>query len=366
MGGAASTNQSNIDTDFISQSYANCPSMQAENILEIASVQCDPNINCKTSTCSINQNSGVTDTCLINQLQQNTAQAISKMSADVQGGLGFQASTNVSDIVNQIQAKTMANCGNLSSTNYANIGNIASTACQFYFVQSATDQSACQIQQLQQLAANVQSTQDSLAKGATLAGILFGGGAGLIILVIVGVVAYSMFKGKKGKKGEQGGGSGCFELKYCWPLLIILILLLVVFYVCSRRRRPFTLYDIERFQDTVSNAKTIANAGRVPNDNDIQNGQPMIRAIGNKPIMANNTIGNGESNKRAIGNKPISRAIGNGPVLRESKRAIGNKPVVANRTENKSVARNLICNSNRFGNPELAYKELDQYYQTLC
>ncbi|RYE17214.1 MAG: hypothetical protein EOP45_16210, partial [Sphingobacteriaceae bacterium] len=174
MGATASTNKTSVEQDIVSQSYNSCPAITANNSVAMKNVTFAPNATCKDSNFDITQTAAVDATCLISALQQNTADAVSKLSATAQGGLGFSASTNVSDIKTQLTNKVENDCKSVSASNNADLTNVTITACNFRTIQNANAKSACQINSLQKSAASASTTADATATGLTLASFLTG------------------------------------------------------------------------------------------------------------------------------------------------------------------------------------------------
>lgn len=204
MGVGASTNKVTQENNIISSSYAKCPNVSVGNILDISNLIHKPNPACKKSSFVINQKAGVEADCLLNSMQKNLAETLSKQDAKVQGGLGFQFSTNVNNLKNQIETKLEASCGNRSTTNKANISDTYIGACDFKYVAEASDKSSCEINLLQDTSSKLINEQKAEAEGLTLASFLLGYGlfSGIIMLIIIIVVIVVIIKAAKGGAGK--------------------------------------------------------------------------------------------------------------------------------------------------------------------
>ena len=214
MGASVSTNTSAVNNDFSSQEYATCGNTVASNTIDIHSLKYTQPPGCPADSKGFlaQQTSAVKADCVIGILQQNVADTVSKMNADAQAGLGFAVSTDSSNISNQIKNKISASCGDKSSTNQASISDTEVTACNLAIIQDASAQSSCAINTLQAITSNVQSTQDTSAKGGSLFGDLFGGMPswiwiiiGIVVLLILAGAGFGLYRHFSGKKGKTTG-----------------------------------------------------------------------------------------------------------------------------------------------------------------
>lgn len=216
MGIGASSNSSSTYTNLTSEAFNSCPTVTASNVISIDNVKFQPDKLCYSPgqpqpEATINQNAGVNATCVITALQKSTSQLIAEQNAAVQGGLGFQYSSNSSDIETQITQKLTNSCGSQSSINAASVSDTIITACQWHFVENATVQESCQINELQNIANAVSQKQTASTKGASVLGSLFGSTGGIIITVFIGiaivvaviVVIVILSKQMKAKKAGQ-------------------------------------------------------------------------------------------------------------------------------------------------------------------
>lgn len=286
MGAQASSNVSVEENDLVTQSFNNCPKITASNSLDISNVKIDAgkNPNCKGGgDVTFDQSAGVDASCLIKSLQNTTSDSLSKLDAKTQGGLGFQASSNVNDIQNQIQQKLNNDCGHLSATNAAKISDTTITACNFHFVQNATARTSCQINSLQDMANKVSSQLTTDTSGLTLASFLFGNSIGiaiivavvLLVLVIVGVVIWAKFRKHGGIKAEVKIGGGFSDLFFApekffqtvyenkfYALFMLLAIVGIVYTIYHIRNnctsKQITMDDIGQWKDLLMEAEILA------------------------------------------------------------------------------------------------------------
>lgn len=212
MGAQASTNKTSTTNDLVTQAYNSCPNVSTSNSLVLKNVTHSPDpVLCagKDTGFSLNQTAAVDANCVITSLQQNAADAISKLDATAQGGLGFTASTNINDINTQITNQLNNQCGSLSASNTINGENLTVTACNFSAVQNASLKSMCQINALQKTATAATTTSASTATGLTLASFLTGYSPYIAIaivaavVIILGIWLYFKFGKKKSDSNED-------------------------------------------------------------------------------------------------------------------------------------------------------------------
>lgn len=197
MGAVASTNVVDPKLDLISTAYNQCPSVSVSNTITIDNVTFEPNDNCTDSEFLLKQNAGATAECVIGNLQASTADVLSNLSAEAQAGLGLTASTNVADIALQIEQKLENDCNYASAENMAAIKDTVIRACNLRVIQDATAKQSCKINNLQDIAAKVETTAKASSEGLTLANFLGGGLIILIIIIVIVVIIYYFTKGKK-------------------------------------------------------------------------------------------------------------------------------------------------------------------------
>lgn len=218
MGIQASTNKSSTTNNITSNSFNRCGTNTADNTINLYDVQFRPDLNpaCGSdSVATFSQTAGVDATCTIKSLQDSISKIVAQENAKTKGGFGFQGSTNVNDINNQITQTLKNSCGNKSSTNTANVKDTIITSCQWHFAQNATDKSSCEINAVQKIANDVQTKLISSASGASIWGLLFGGGKKwiwiilgvLLLLLILGLIAYFIYHHSQ-HKGQMVGVPG--------------------------------------------------------------------------------------------------------------------------------------------------------------
>ncbi|BCS83261.1 putative myristoylated membrane protein [Cotonvirus japonicus] len=212
MGASVSTNEQAIENNILSKSYNSCGSVGTVNVTDISNLKFYPPPNCDPpSNFDITQASEINSKCLITSLQKNAADVAAKLSADAKAGLGLSASTNVNDIVNNINTITKNKCAGASTTNKASISDTVIKACQFKVIQDATDNVSCQINATQDVVSNIASKAAADAKGGSIFGDLFGGG-NLIkiiigIIVLIAIIGLAFFLYKKLSKKSTGDTS---------------------------------------------------------------------------------------------------------------------------------------------------------------
>jgi len=193
MGVQASTNSSSNYVNLTSEAFNSCPTVTASNVLNIDDVNFKPSKLCYAPgqpqpTATFDQSAGVNASCVISAMQNALASYLSKQAASVAGGLGIQWSSDVNQMSTNITTHIMNTCGSQSSTNAASIGDTQITACQWHFVENATVQESCYINELQTLSNKASITQDSKTKGASIFGSIFGSTTTLIVIIVVVVV----------------------------------------------------------------------------------------------------------------------------------------------------------------------------------
>jgi hypothetical protein len=216
MGAQASTNTSTVSTDIVSEAYNKCPSVTASNTLILSGVQHRPDLNPKcdeNSESIIDQKAAIDANCLLSSLQDTLASTVSTMDATAQGGLGIQASTNVSDIKTSLTTKAESDCADLSTTNLADIKDTMITSCKWHVVQDASVKTSCVINNLQKMANQVEATESATAQGATLGSFLFGYSSGsaigmiiLLLVIVGGGFAYYYYVYRKKDNAEECDG----------------------------------------------------------------------------------------------------------------------------------------------------------------
>lgn len=236
MGGQAASSKSKVENDLVTKAFNSCPNVVASNTVNLSGVQFRPDLNpqCVNPKFEINQSAGVEADCVIKSLQDSLAETVSKMSAESQGGFGFQASQTVSDIKTQIEQITENNCGNQSATNVADIKDTLVTACDWHFVQNATAKSSCKLDSLQKLTNEVTSEQAATSTGLTLASFFtgYGGLTTIIMIIIIGgglYGGYSYYQENESGKTQSGGGMSMTS-----RIIILLTVVFIVNRLCKR------------------------------------------------------------------------------------------------------------------------------------
>lgn len=310
MGAQGSKNKAKTTTDITTTAYNSCPNVSANNSINLSGVQFRPDLNPACANVNsdfvINQSAGVESECVLTNLQNTTADTISKMDAQAQGGLGFQASSNSDNIKTQLITMTTNSCGDQTSSNEANISDTIITSCNWHFVQDASVTSSCLINNTQTIANQVSSQQSATSTGLTLASFLTGYGPSIIviiiIIVVVGGIGYFGYKEyKKNKQSsttststststEQVGGSwNIFRFDFALdgqvanlmdmkggstcPALIIAIIILVVIFLSwqSKKQKTITPEDMSHLNQTITEAHQIAGFGPgvIPGNEDL-------------------------------------------------------------------------------------------------
>lgn len=202
MGATASTNVVTNDTNLVTKAFNKCPGVTVSNVVTIDNVTFEPNANCTDSIFEIKQNAGVEADCVIGNLQTSTAEMLADLDAETKGGLGFSASTNVSDLKLEVEQMVENDCNDSSATNLASIKDTTIKSCNLRIVQDATVKQSCMINNLQDTAVKVETTAKATAEGLTLGSFLFGYGGGFMIVIVIVVIVYFVFFKKKKKPTE--------------------------------------------------------------------------------------------------------------------------------------------------------------------
>lgn len=292
MGAQASTNVSKQKSDIVTQSYNKCPPVSAQNKTDIEGVKFNP----PTEIClkygikpvfEINQNAGVKADCVISNLQDTLAEAISKLDAEAQGGLGFQASTNISDISAKITQTLDNSCGKLDAKNIIAIKDTEVTSCDWRFVQNATAQSSCKINNLQKLANKIETQEKAKTEGLTLGNFLLGNGPfvaiGMVIIIIVIIIFLYYYFSRRSSRpasleeialltgGSQtnyfgfpntpmGSGSGLEFGINMYSAMIFGIIILIMFMLFGKDKpKTVTEKDMSDLNKSIRDAQRIAH-----------------------------------------------------------------------------------------------------------
>lgn len=212
MGAQASTNKVKTSVEINNEAINKCGSTTVTNaiLLKKAKITCpkDCKGNCKLN---INQGAAVDATCLIKAHQDALSETIAAMDAKTKAGLGFGASTNVSDMRKELNNKIQSECGGASSTQKIDASEMQLEMCDVTFAQNATAKSKCELGALQAMRDKTETQAKAATEGfdptafvKAYAMIIFGV-IGLIFLLIIGV-GYAMSSGVAGS-----GASGSFS-----------------------------------------------------------------------------------------------------------------------------------------------------------
>ncbi len=198
MGAQASTNKVKTSVEINNEAINKCGSTTVTNaiLLKKAKITCpkDCKGNCKFS---INQGAAVDATCLIQAHQDALSETMAAMDAKTQAGLGFSASTNVSDMKKQLSNKIQNECGGANSTQKIDASEMQLEMCDVTFAQNATAKSKCELGALQAMRDKTETQAKAASTGfdpssfmKAYAMIIFGV-LGLVLLVFGGI-AYAM------------------------------------------------------------------------------------------------------------------------------------------------------------------------------
>lgn len=231
MGAQASTNKVKTTVEINNEAINKCGSTTVTNaiLLKKAKITCpkDCKGNCKFS---INQGAAVDATCLIQAHQDALSETMAAMDAKTKAGLGFGASTNVSDMKKQISNKIQSECGGASSTQKVDASEMQLEMCDVTFAQNATLKSKCELGALQALRDKTETVAKATTEGFDPSAFINAyanmimGIVGIIVIVIA-VVAYSMMGGGGGGGASAsaalaqpvaaaaGGGGGAYDLQ---------------------------------------------------------------------------------------------------------------------------------------------------------
>lgn len=214
MGAQASTNKVKTEVEINNEAINKCGSTTVTNaiLLKKAKITCPKDCAGKC-TFNINQGAAVDATCLIQAHQDALSETIAAMDAKTKTGLGFGASTNVSDMKKSIKNKIQSECGGASSTQKIDASEMQLEMCNVTFAQNATAKSKCELGAIQALRDKTETVAKAATEGvdpfgfmkayAATIGIVF-----LIIIVIVGALMYFLSSGAKSVASSAGGMPG--------------------------------------------------------------------------------------------------------------------------------------------------------------
>lgn len=139
-------------SDLVSDSYNQCPSIYANHSINLNGVSFRPDFNPRcnqTNSFVVDANMGTDVNCLIPRLQDNITNTILQLDPPTQRKLGFIPTTDFDSIRNQLIYRTNAKCINKSATNAAHISEPLVASCDWHHIRNATSQSACHASVLQ-------------------------------------------------------------------------------------------------------------------------------------------------------------------------------------------------------------------------
>lgn len=214
MGAQASTNKVKTEVEINNEAINKCGSTTVTNaiLLKKAKITCPKDCAGKC-TFNINQGAAVDATCLIQAHQDALSETMASMDAKTKTGLGFGASTNVSDMKKSIKNKIQSECGGASSTQKIDASEMQLEMCNVTFAQNATAKSKCELGAIQAL----RDKTETVAKAATEGfdpSVFITAYASIIGMVVLGIAAlvvaiFLLPKLLGGSKSPQtGGGMG--------------------------------------------------------------------------------------------------------------------------------------------------------------
>lgn len=280
MGASASTNVNTIRNNLQTSAIQGCPATTASNTINLSGLNYTEPAWCPANSPGINiqQVSEIDAQCFLGNLQSSVAQSVAQMDATAQAGLGLSASTNKSDIQNQISQKTTQTCAGQSTSNAVIGPGAVVSACQLQIFQNANDNNICQINATQNLADQVAVKQAAMAKGGSFFGDIFGSGIlstifiiiiVLIVLGIIGGIITAVVKNRGSTTNTsttstaiKTGGADGFNLQNNKSLLVIIILIVLlivaIIFNSSPTKTPINEQDIENLKQTINEAQRIA------------------------------------------------------------------------------------------------------------
>ena len=285
MGASVSTNAQTLQNTMITTAVQSCPPVSGSNVINWTGVDFTAPPDCPGGGNFVFSQAAVVDAnCALSSLQSTAANTVANLSASAQAGLGFAVSTNVADNVTNIQNYTNQQCAGTSTTNLVNFSDVKINACNLTVTQNATENVNCQLNATQGIINTIATNTAAQAQGASLFGLLFGGGRiGIFILVIaiiviLGGIAAAYFKTKGNKKSveaglnteladdiQEGGYTDSFgntiQKNKPYIILIVIALLLVIVFMVNRSpsaARQITESDVNNLNQTISEAHKIA------------------------------------------------------------------------------------------------------------
>jgi hypothetical protein len=223
MGAQASTNKVKTSVEINNEAINKCGSTTITNavLLKKAKVMCPKDCRGKCKF-NINQGAAVDATCLIKAHQDSLSETIAAMDAKTKTGLGFGASTNVSDMRKELNNKIQSECAGASSAQKIDASEMQLEMCDVTFAQNATAKNKCELGALQAMRDKTETQAKAATEGFDPAAFIKAYStiliaiAGIIALVIIVFIAMSFSGGKDSVAAQaistmermQTGGGG--------------------------------------------------------------------------------------------------------------------------------------------------------------
>ena len=186
MGAQASTNKVKTEVEINNEAINKCGSTTVTNaiIMKKAKITCPKDCagKCKLN---VTQGAAVDASCLIKAHQDALSESMATMDAKTKAGLGFGASTNVSDMKKTIKNKIQSECGGASATQKIDASEMQLEMCDVTFAQNATAKSKCELGAIQAL----RDKTELAVKAATEGVDPMKAYAGIIGMVVLGIAA---------------------------------------------------------------------------------------------------------------------------------------------------------------------------------
>lgn len=208
MGASQSSGINTISNNITTDSFNSCPSVSANNsiIIDKANFNPNPQLCAGTNpTFTLDQSAHIDAQCLIGNMTNATADAVSQLSGSAKGGLGYTGTDNQTAIAQRITSSVQNICADVSSTNQARLSDLDVTACTFKIVQNASANDMCVINNLQKFADQASAATKAEASGTTIGSLLFGNSLStgifmflLLIIIVVGVIMVARTQKKNG------------------------------------------------------------------------------------------------------------------------------------------------------------------------
>ena len=208
MGATASTQMTDAANNLYASATSACTTTTAANTLNIDGSTLVTPPGCPGI--NITQVASVNADCVLTNIEQSMANAILQNASTTSSGLGITVDTTVNDIETTINTQVASACQGASTTNMVNMTNSTIDACGIGIDQTATAQTACEINTTLDAIANYDGSIDTDASGGSLVGDIFGSatnllifGAVIIAIIIAAIVAIVIIKSKSKKHGAD-------------------------------------------------------------------------------------------------------------------------------------------------------------------